>query len=92
MGPKRNPIRPRLRLLLLQWTRDVAFAGFEVPLQMDVAARKMIYGTPGVDIARRDRLVKVAPRDAATWQPMNVAERRRELTDGGWVGVTGVGH
>jgi hypothetical protein len=46
--------------MLVQWRRDVAFAGFDVPLQMDVAAEKMIFGVQGIDATRRDRLIKVS--------------------------------
>jgi CCR4-NOT complex subunit CAF16 len=45
--------------VLLQWRRDVAFAGFDVPLQMDIPAEKMIFGVQGIDAERRDRLIKV---------------------------------
>lgn len=45
------------------WRRDVAFAGFDVPLQMDVPARKLIFGVSGVDPARRDNLIKVSTED-----------------------------
>lgn len=44
---------------LLQWRRDVAFAGFEVPIQMDVSAEKMIFGVSGIDPQRRAELIKV---------------------------------
>jgi len=43
----------------LQWRQDVAFAGFEVPIQMDISAQKMIFGVPGIDPQRRDELIKV---------------------------------
>lgn len=43
----------------MQWKRDVAFAGFEVSIQMDISAEKMIFGVGGVDPARRDELIKV---------------------------------
>jgi len=42
-----------------QWRRDVAFAGFEVPIQMDISAEKMIFGVAGIDPQRRDELIKV---------------------------------
>ncbi|CAA2935052.1 ABC transporter I family member 20 [Olea europaea subsp. europaea] len=32
-----------------KWRREVAFAGFEVAIQMDVSAEKMIYGVAGVN-------------------------------------------
>lgn len=37
----------------------MAFAGFDVPLQMDVPAEKMIMGVQGIDASRRERLIKV---------------------------------
>lgn len=43
----------------VQWRREVAFAGFEVAIQMDVSAEKMIFGVSGVDPQRREELVKV---------------------------------
>lgn len=46
-------------LSFLQWRREVAFAGFEVPIQMDISAEKMIFGVPGTDPQRRDELIKV---------------------------------
>lgn len=45
--------------LIIQWRREVAFAGYEVPIQMDVSADKMIFGVAGVDPNRRDELIKV---------------------------------
>ncbi|KAK6159779.1 hypothetical protein DH2020_003160 [Rehmannia glutinosa] len=42
-----------------EWRREVAFAGFEVPIQMDVSAEKMIYGVAGIDPQRRDELIKM---------------------------------
>ncbi|MQM21309.1 hypothetical protein Taro_054348 [Colocasia esculenta] len=46
-----------------EWRRDVAFAGFEVSIQMDISAEKMIFGVLGVDPKRRDELVKVLDID-----------------------------
>jgi hypothetical protein len=43
---------------LVQWRRDVAFAGFQVNIQMDISAEKMIFGVAGVDPKRRDELIK----------------------------------
>ncbi|XP_019090604.1 PREDICTED: ABC transporter I family member 20 isoform X2 [Camelina sativa] len=42
-----------------EWRRDVAFAGFEVPIQMDISAEKMIFGVAGIDPKRRDELIKL---------------------------------
>jgi CCR4-NOT complex subunit CAF16 len=41
------------------WTRDVAFAGYAVPLAGDFPAQKMLDSVPGVDPARKERLIKV---------------------------------
>ncbi|CAN6805007.1 unnamed protein product [Brassica oleracea] len=36
------------------WRRDVAFAGFEVPIQLDISAEKMIFGVMlDIDISWR---------------------------------------
>lgn len=43
----------------LQWRRDVAFAGFEVAIQMAVSAEKLIFGVGGVDPKRRAELINV---------------------------------
>ncbi|KAG5590402.1 hypothetical protein H5410_040916 [Solanum commersonii] len=40
------------------WRREVAFVGFEVPIQMDISTKKMIFGVPGTDPQRRDELIK----------------------------------
>lgn len=45
--------------MLMQWRRDVAFAGFEVSIQMDISAEKMIYGVSGIDPQRREELITV---------------------------------
>lgn len=58
------------------WRRDVAFAGFDVPLQMDVAAEKMIFGVQGVDPARRERLIKVLDIDLR-WRMHKVSDGQR---------------
>lgn len=47
------------KLTYFQWRREVAFAGFEVPIQMDVSAEKMIFGVAGIHPQRRDELIKV---------------------------------
>lgn len=51
-------IKPNIAMFL-QWRREVAFAGFEVPIQMDVSAEKMIFGVAGIDPRRRAELIKV---------------------------------
>ncbi|QHN81478.1 uncharacterized protein DS421_20g687220 [Arachis hypogaea] len=44
---------------LIDWRRDVAFAGYEVAIQMDISAEKMIFGVAGIDPERRAELIKV---------------------------------
>jgi CCR4-NOT complex subunit CAF16 len=56
------------------WTRDVAFAGNDMPLQGDFSAREMLYNVPNVDEARRLRLIEVLDIDLE-W-------RMHQLSDG----------
>lgn len=58
------------------WERDVAFAGYAVPLQGDFPARQMIDLVPGVDPARKERLIQVMginPR----WRMHRVSDGQR---------------
>lgn len=59
-----------------EWRRDVAFAGFDVPLQMDISAEKMIFGVQGIDPNRRDRLIKVLDIDLS-WRLHKVSDGQR---------------
>ncbi|GAB4835647.1 ABC transporter I member 20, variant 2 [Ancistrocladus abbreviatus] len=59
-----------------EWKRDVAFAGFEVSIQMDVSAEKMIFGLPGIDPERRSELIKVLDIDL-TWRMHKVSDGQR---------------
>lgn len=59
-----------------EWRRDVAFAGFDVPLQMDVPAEKMIMGVQGIDASRRERLIKVLDIDLK-WRMHKVSDGQR---------------
>uniref|UniRef100_A0A5B7AD99 ABC transporter domain-containing protein n=1 Tax=Davidia involucrata TaxID=16924 RepID=A0A5B7AD99_DAVIN len=59
-----------------EWRRDVAFAGFEVPIQMDVSAEKMIFGVSGVDPQRRAELIKVLDIDLS-WRLHNASDGQR---------------
>ena len=38
----------------------MAFAGYQVNIQMDISAEKMIFGVAGVDPKRRDELIKAS--------------------------------
>ncbi|XP_051123517.1 ABC transporter I family member 20 [Andrographis paniculata] len=59
-----------------EWRREVAFAGFEVPIQMDVSADKMIFGVAGIDPQRRDELIKVLGIDLS-WRMHKVSDGQR---------------
>ncbi|KAJ0979980.1 hypothetical protein J5N97_015454 [Dioscorea zingiberensis] len=59
-----------------EWRRDVAFAGFEVSIQMDISAKKMIYGVSGVDPQRRDELIKVLDIDLS-WRMHKASDGQR---------------
>lgn len=59
-----------------EWRRDVAFAGYDVPLQMDISAEKMIFGLPGIDSSRRERLIKVLDIDL-NWRMHKVSDGQR---------------
>ncbi|BBN14360.1 CCR4-NOT complex subunit CAF16 [Marchantia polymorpha subsp. ruderalis] len=59
-----------------EWRRDVAFAGFDVPLQMDIASEKMIFGVQGVDPERRAKLIKVLDIDL-NWRMHIVSDGQR---------------
>lgn len=59
-----------------EWRREVAFAGFEVPIQMDVSAEKMIFGVSGIDPQRRAELIKVLDIDLS-WRMHKVSDGQR---------------
>ncbi|PKA65700.1 ABC transporter I family member 20 [Apostasia shenzhenica] len=59
-----------------EWKRDIAFAGFEVSIQMDISAEKMIYGVSGVDPRRRDELIKVLDIDLS-WRMHKASDGQR---------------
>lgn len=59
-----------------EWRRDVAFAGFEVSIQMDISAEKMIYGVSGIDPKRRDELIKVLDIDLS-WRMHKSSDGQR---------------
>lgn len=58
------------------WERDVAFAGYAVPLAGDIPASQMLNSLPGIDPARRDRLVEVLDIDP-TWRMHLVSDGQR---------------
>ncbi|KAK4476745.1 hypothetical protein RD792_015905 [Penstemon davidsonii] len=59
-----------------EWRREVAFAGFEIPIQMDLSAQKMIFGVTGVHPQRRDELIKVLDVDLS-WRMHKVSDGQR---------------
>ncbi|GMN44082.1 hypothetical protein TIFTF001_013273 [Ficus carica] len=59
-----------------EWRREVAFAGFDVPIQMDVSAEKLIFGVVGIDPQRRAELIKVLDIDPS-WRMHKVSDGQR---------------
>ncbi|XP_024019103.1 ABC transporter I family member 20 isoform X2 [Morus notabilis] len=59
-----------------EWRREVAFAGFDVPIQMDVSAEKLIFGVAGIDPQRRAELIKVLDVDLS-WRMHKVSDGQR---------------
>ncbi|XP_059437914.1 ABC transporter I family member 20 [Corylus avellana] len=59
-----------------EWRREVAFAGFDVPIQMDVSAEKMIHGVAGIDPQRRAELIKVLDIDLS-WRMHKASDGQR---------------
>ncbi|KAK1419709.1 hypothetical protein QVD17_28986 [Tagetes erecta] len=59
-----------------EWRREVAFAGFDVAIQMDISAEKMIFGVSGVDPQRRAELIKVLDIDLS-WRMHKVSDGQR---------------
>ncbi|CAN0926591.1 ABC transporter I family member 20 [Linum grandiflorum] len=59
-----------------EWRRDVAFAGFDVPIQMDISAEKMIFGVAGIEPHRRAELIKVLDVDLS-WRLHKVSDGQR---------------
>lgn len=58
------------------WERDVAFAGYSVKLQGDFPAGKMIDSVPGIDPARKERLIKVLGVNP-NWRMHRVSDGQR---------------
>ncbi|KDP35638.1 hypothetical protein JCGZ_09076 [Jatropha curcas] len=59
-----------------EWRREVAFAGFDIPIQMDVSAEKMIFGVAGSDPQRRAELIRVLDIDLS-WRMHKVSDGQR---------------
>jgi len=58
------------------WQRDIAFAGYNIPLQGDFSALRMINGIPNVNEKRKQRLIKVLDIDPE-WRMHTVSEGQR---------------
>jgi len=59
-----------------QWAKDVAFAGYSVPLTGDFPASKMLDSVPGVDPGRKARLLRLLDIDPA-WRMHRVSDGQR---------------
>jgi len=58
------------------WRKDVAFAGYGVPLQGDLGAGEILSRVPGVDPARRERLVSLLGIDP-NWRLLRLSDGQR---------------
>uniref|UniRef100_A0A383WA31 ABC transporter domain-containing protein n=1 Tax=Tetradesmus obliquus TaxID=3088 RepID=A0A383WA31_TETOB len=68
----------QLSYLGTSWRKDVAFAGYGVPLQGDITAGKMIFGVEGVCPERRRQLVQLLDIDLyQRLTTMSDGQRRR---------------
>ncbi|KAL8265627.1 hypothetical protein R6Q59_002971 [Mikania micrantha] len=59
-----------------EWRREVAFAGFDVAIQMDISAEQMLFGVSGVNPQRRAELIKVLDIDLS-WRMHKVSDGQR---------------
>ena len=66
----------RLSYIGGNWERDIAFAGYSVPLSGDFPASQMLNSIPNVDPARRRRLVEVLDIDES-WRMHLVSDGQR---------------
>lgn len=58
------------------WDRDIAFAGYSIPLQGDFPASKMLNGLPGIDPVRRAKLMEVLDVNP-NWRMHTVSDGQR---------------
>ncbi|KAK9826074.1 hypothetical protein WJX74_010560 [Apatococcus lobatus] len=58
------------------WDRDIAFAGYSIPLQGDFPAGKMIRNVPGIPAERSERLMKVLDVNPE-WRMHQVSDGQR---------------
>lgn len=65
-----------LSYLGAQWRRDVAFAGYNIALQGDLAAGEMIHGVEGIDPTRRQQLIDLLDIDLH-WRLNRISDGQR---------------
>ncbi|KAK9826750.1 hypothetical protein WJX81_004901 [Elliptochloris bilobata] len=65
-----------LSYLGAQWRRDVAFAGYDVPIQADIGAGDIIHNVEGVDPARRAQLMELLDINPS-WRLNRVSDGQR---------------
>lgn len=58
------------------WERDIAFAGYSIPLAGDIPASQMLSSLPGIDPVRRERLIEALDIDP-TWRMHLVSDGQR---------------
>jgi len=65
------------------WQRDVAFAGYNIPLAGDFPASRMLDSIPGVDPARKKRIIDVLDIDVS-WRMHKVSDGQRRRVQLAW--------
>jgi len=65
------------------WQRDVAFAGYNIPLAGDFPASRMLDSIPGVDPARKQRIIEVLDVDV-NWRMHKVSDGQRRRVQLAW--------
>jgi CCR4-NOT complex subunit CAF16 len=65
------------------WQRDVAFAGYNIPLAGDFPASRMLDSIPGVDPARKARIIEVLDVDV-NWRMHKVSDGQRRRVQLAW--------
>ena len=65
------------------WQRDVAFAGYNIPLAGDFPASKMLDGIKGVDPLRKKRIIEALDVDVE-WRMHQVSDGQRRRVQLAW--------
>lgn len=65
------------------WQRDVAFAGYNIPLAGDFPASRMLDSIPGVDPERKRRIIDVLDVDV-DWRMHKVSDGQRRRVQLAW--------